>query len=129
MVEWFFNYSALWHGIVFLSSLVVLFKWNLLEWGNHFWGKFYCERAISWWVVLVGSNCPRGRFPQGQLSGGIIRVGNFPRGNFPLNPKADTHFYHLFLFFEVEKNSQGYEPNHDTSTHVFKQLNQIVRFK
>ena len=66
-----------------------------------------------------------GAVVRGQLSGWVIFLG----GNFPLNPKADTHFYHLFLFFEVEKNSQGYEPTHDTSTHVFNQLNQIVRFK
>ena len=37
-------------------------------------------------------------------------------------------FYHLFLFFEAEK-SQRYAPTHNTSTHVFKQLNQIARFK
>ena len=37
--------------------------------------------------------------------------------------------YHLFLFFEVEKKAQRYAPTHDPSTHVFKQLNQIVRFK
>ena len=36
--------------------------------------------------------------------------------------------YHFFLFFEVEKK-QRYAPTHYTSTHIFKQLNQIVRFK
>ena len=39
--------------------------------------------------------------------------------------------YHLFLFFfEVEKKKpQRYAPTRDTSTHVFKQLNQIAKFK
>ena len=40
-----------------------------------------------------------------------------------LKPDTDNPptIYHLFLFFEAEKK--------DTSTHVFKQRNQIVRFK
>ena len=37
--------------------------------------------------------------------------------------------YHLFLFFEVEEEKQRYAPTHDTFTHVFKELNQIVRLK
>ena len=49
-----------------------------------------------------------------------------------VNPATDNpfppSFYHSFLFFEVEK-TQRYVPTHDTSTHVFKQLNQIVTFK
>ena len=45
-----------------------------------------------------------------------------------------TTLYHLFFFFEFEKkkqqtNKQRYAFTHDTSTHVFKQLNQIVSFK
>ena len=44
-------------------------------------------------------------------------------------PDTDTPLYHLFLFFEVEKKPQRYAPTYDTSTHVFKQLNQIVKFK
>ena len=36
--------------------------------------------------------------------------------------------YQLFLFFQVKK-TQRCALTHDTSTHVFKQLNQIVRFK
>ena len=41
----------------------------------------------------------------------------------------DTDY--LFLFFEIEKKQQQqrYAPNHDASSHVFKQLSQIVRFK
>ena len=42
---------------------------------------------------------------------------------------TDASLYHLFLFFEVEKKPQRYLPTHDTSTHVFNQLNQIVKFK
>ena len=42
-----------------------------------------------------------------------------------LKPDTDNlpppTLYHLFLFFEAEKK--------DTYTHVFKQRNQIVRFK
>ena len=37
--------------------------------------------------------------------------------------------YHLFLFFEVEKTPSKIRTNHNTFTHVFKQLNEIVRFK
>ena len=42
---------------------------------------------------------------------------------------------YLFLFFEVEKKQtnkqkkQRYGPTHYTSTNVYKQLNQIIRFK
>ena len=46
-----------------------------------------------------------------------------------LMPDTDISLYHLFLFFEVEKITQRYAPTHDKSTHVFKQLNQSVRFK
>ena len=46
---------------------------------------------------------------------------------------TDTDLYHLFLIFEAEKKKIYiyiyYAPTHDTSTCVFKQLNQIVRFK
>ena len=43
---------------------------------------------------------------------------------------TDTSLYRLlFLVFDVEKKSQRYAPTHDTSTHVFKQLNQIGLFK
>ena len=46
-----------------------------------------------------------------------------------VTPDTDTTstLYHSFLFFDVEKNM--YAPIHDTYAHVFKQLNQIVRFK
>ena len=46
-----------------------------------------------------------------------------------VTPDTHTPIYHLFLISEVEKESQRYAPTHDTSTHVFKQLNRIVRFK
>ena len=46
-----------------------------------------------------------------------------------VTPDTDTPLYRLFLFFEVEKQFKRYAPTHDTSTHVFKQLNQIFRFK
>ena len=46
-----------------------------------------------------------------------------------VTPDTDTSLYHLFLFFEVEKKSQRYASTYGTSTHVFKQQNQIVRFK
>ena len=37
-------------------------------------------------------------------------------------------FYNLYLFLEAEKKTK-IRTIHDTSIHVFKQLNQIVRFK
>ena len=46
-----------------------------------------------------------------------------------VTPDTGTPLYHLFLVFEVEKNPQRYAPTHKTSIHVFRQLNQIVRFK
>ena len=49
-----------------------------------------------------------------------------------VTPDTDPSLYHLFLFFEVEKKTkirQRYALTHDTSTHVFMQLIQIVRFK
>ena len=49
-----------------------------------------------------------------------------------VTPDTDPSLYHLFLFLEVEKKPkirQRYAPNHDTFTHAFRQLNQIVRFK
>ena len=62
MVEWFFNYSTRRQCIVFLSSLVVLFQGNLLEWGQLFFGK------ILWW----GDYFQAGNFPRGKLSSGAI---------------------------------------------------------
>ena len=54
MVEWFFNYSTRRQCIVFLSSLVVLFERNLLEWWQLFSGE------ILWWEGnCLGGNCPR----------------------------------------------------------------------
>ena len=49
-----------------------------------------------------------------------------------VTPDIDPPLYHLFLIFEVVKKTkirQRYAPTHDTSTHVFRKLNQIVRFK
>ena len=60
LVEWFFNYSTRRQCIVFLSSLVVLFERNLLEWGAIIFGGNF----------MVRGNLPRGNFPRGRLSGG-----------------------------------------------------------
>ena len=46
-----------------------------------------------------------------------------------VTPDTDTPLYHLFLFFEVEKKPQSYAPTDDTSTYVFKQLNQKVELE
>ena len=43
-------------------------------------------------------------------------------------PPHPPTFLIYFSFLKLKK-PQRYAPNHDTSTHVFKQLNQIVRFK
>ena len=68
MVEWFFNYSTRRQCMSFLSSLVVLFEGNLLEWGQLFSGE------VLWW----GGNYPWGQLSRGQFSsGGIIRGAIF----------------------------------------------------
>ena len=55
--------------IVFLSSLIVLFEGNLLEWGQLF------STEILW----CGGNCPGDSFPWGQLSGGQLSRGQSSR--------------------------------------------------
>ena len=60
LVEWFFSYNTRRQCIVFLTSLVVLFKGNLLEWGQLFLGEI-----LQW-----GGNFPGGNYPRGQLSAG-----------------------------------------------------------
>ena len=81
MVEWFFNYSTRRQAIVFLSSLVVLFEGNVLEWGQLFSGEilwrgsnfpvvFLREQFAC--LIILGGNCPWGNFPRGQLYLGTI---------------------------------------------------------
>ena len=45
-----------------------------------------------------------------------------------VTPDTDTPFIIFFSFFEFEKNLKD-TPTHDSFTHVFKQPNQILRFK
>ena len=45
-----------------------------------------------------------------------------------VTPDTDTQFIIYFSFLKLKKK-QRYAPTNDTSTHVFKQLNQIVKFK
>ena len=97
MVEWFFNYSTCRQCIVSLSSLVLLFEGNLLEWEKLFSGEIYCEGAI-----LQGANFFFGgrgvSFPRGQLSLiAIVRAAIFLRGNCP-RTKFDE-------FYEISPNS------------------------
>ena len=45
-------------------------------------------------------------------------------------PDTDPPFIIYFSFLKLKKkNKQRCTPSHDTSTHVFKQLNPIVMFK
>ena len=97
MVEWFFNYSTCRQCIVSLSSLVLLFEGNLLEWEKLFSGEIYCEGAI-----LQGANFFFGgrgvSFSRGQLSLiAIVRAAIFLRGNCP-RTKFDE-------FYEISPNS------------------------
>ena len=57
MVEWFFNHITRRQYIVFLSSLVVLFEGNLLEWWQLFSGK----------ILWSGGNFARGQLSWNQL--------------------------------------------------------------
>ena len=42
-------------------------------------------------------------------------------------PETDAPF--IISFLKLKKSSQRHAPTHGTSTHVFKPINQIVRFK
>ena len=91
------HYSTCRQCIVSLSSLVLLFEGNLLEWEKLFSGEIYCEGAI-----LQGANfffCGGGAsFPRGQLSLiAIVRAAIFLRGNCP-RTKFDE-------FYEISPNS------------------------
>ena len=61
LVEWFFNYSTRRQSIVFLSSLVVLFEGNLLEWEQLFLRKFCDKGAIFLGGNYSGGNISRHR--------------------------------------------------------------------
>ena len=80
LVEWFFSYNTRRQCIVFLTSLVVLFKGNLLEWGQLFLGEI-----LQWGGNFPGGNYPRGQLSAGnfswrQLSSGEIVLGQSSRG-------------------------------------------------
>ena len=49
----------------------------------------------------------------------------------PLTLRHTWHRYLLIIYFSFLKlkKKQRYAPTHDTSTHVFKRINQIARFK
>ena len=91
------HYSTCRQCIVSLSSLVLLFEGNLLEWEKLFSGEIYCEGAI-----LQGANFFFGgrgvSFSRGQLSLiAIVRAAIFLRGNCP-RTKFDE-------FYEISPNS------------------------
>ena len=86
LVEWFFNYSTHRPCIVPLSSLVVLFRGNLLRWGQ-----------LSCGVIFVGGNCLVSNygaiFLGGNCLGGNYLGANFLLGNCPRTGR-DIYFCH-----------------------------------
>ena len=99
------HYSTCRQCIVSLSSLVLLFEGNLLEWEKLFSGEIYCEGAILQGANFFGGGMG-GSFPLGQLSLiAIVRAAIFLRGNCP-RTKFDE-------FYEISPNScfLVYSPN------------------
>ena len=90
------HYSTCRQCIVSLSSLVLLFEGNLLEWEKLFSGEIYCEGAILQRAnFFFGGG---GSFPRGQLSlVAIVRAAIFLRGSCP-RTKFDE-------FYEISPNS------------------------
>ena len=91
------HYSTCRQCIVSLSSLVLLFEGNLLEWEKLFSGEICCGGGI-----LRGANFffggGGGSFPRGQLSlVAIVRAAIFLRGSCP-RTKFDE-------FYEISPNS------------------------
>ena len=79
LVEWFFNYSTRRQCIVFLSSLVVLFERNLLEWGQLFSGEILWSGAIYLGAIFLRGDCPggEGQFSLGDNCPRIKNLTNF----------------------------------------------------
>ena len=93
MVEWFFNYCTFRQGILFFSSLVVLFEGNLHEWGQLFFRETLWWGSISPAQFSSGANCPGPNYLEGNHRG-----NNFPREQLSKNPiKGSLIFFSLSL--------------------------------
>ena len=95
MVDWFFNYCIFRQGILFLSSLVVLFEGNLLEWGQLFFGETLWWGSISRAQFSSGANCP----------GGNYLGANHPGGNFSQEKLSKNPIKGSLIFFSLSLNN------------------------